>query len=232
VYIKAAQFAAARRLLPREYSTQLSQLQDRAPHVSFEEIDGVLVQEFGRGSAELFKDFDREPLAAASLAQVHLATLPEDGERVAVKIQRPGLRRTIDADLALLSGLARVAEAAFPALEVNGGNFDNEGIAESSQRGASHARFRPSRLQWWSASARPQAVRELALPQLTHKPYRTTGGAVSRCGGWLSCSPWDCGRSWISRRRRGTRRLRHGRWQGPEVCECPACTGRTRARGC
>lgn len=119
MYIKAAQFAAARRLLPPEYSTQLSQLQDRAPPLSFEEIDGVLVQEFGKGAAQLYKDFDREPLAAASLAQVHLATLHEGGgERVAVKVQRPGLRRTIDMDLALLTGLARVAEAAFPALQV------------------------------------------------------------------------------------------------------------------
>ena len=123
----------------REYSTQLSQLQDHASHHSFAEIDNVLVAEFGKGSAELFKEFQKEPLAAASLAQVHLATLHKGGERVAVKIQRPGLRRTIEADLALLGGLASIAEAAFPALQVQWP--DNEGFAERPQEWSGACEF-------------------------------------------------------------------------------------------
>ncbi|MFO7974178.1 MAG: AarF/ABC1/UbiB kinase family protein, partial [Candidatus Hydrogenedentota bacterium] len=88
----------------------LGQLQDRVRAVEFEKIRPLLEEELGAPLDDLFFKFDEQPLASASLSQVYSATT-RTGKRVAVKVQRPGIRRIIDADLALMRSLAEwVAE--------------------------------------------------------------------------------------------------------------------------
>lgn len=111
--IKACQFLGTRAdLLPHEYIETLSQLHDRVPPRSFVDTLGPVVeQELGRSLRQVFSDWDPEPLAAASLAQVHRARL-RDGRDVVLKIQYPEIAQLVEADLAnlhfLLGILARL----------------------------------------------------------------------------------------------------------------------------
>lgn len=103
--IKAGQFASTRPdLLPTAYTGTLSTLQDRVPPQPWVAIRGAVEQELGRPLAEVFTEFDEEPLAAASIAQVHRARLT-DGREVAVKVQYPGIAGLIEADLSALDSI-------------------------------------------------------------------------------------------------------------------------------
>src|SRR5581483_1081455 len=86
------------RLVPREIADILDRLHFEAPPMHYSLIREVVANEFGRGPEELFASFDRDAFAAASIGQVHRARL-HTGEAVVVKIQYPGIARTIDADL-------------------------------------------------------------------------------------------------------------------------------------
>ena len=97
-------------LIPADLAAELARLQDRVPPVPFEAVRAVVEAELGQSLDALFADFDPEPLAAASIGQVHAATLP-DGTAVVVKVQRPGVEAQAEADLALLDALARTAAA-------------------------------------------------------------------------------------------------------------------------
>ncbi|HET7479688.1 MAG TPA: AarF/UbiB family protein [Rubrobacteraceae bacterium] len=103
--IKAGQFASSRPdLLPAAYTETLSSLQDRVPPQPFAVIEEAVVRELGRPIAEVFEEFDEEPIAAASIAQVHRARLRGDRE-VAVKVQYPGIAGLIEADLDALESI-------------------------------------------------------------------------------------------------------------------------------
>ena len=103
--IKAGQFASSRPdLLPAAYTGGLSSLQDRVPPRPYEAIEAAVTRELGRPIGEVFSRFDREPVAAASIAQVHRATL-RDGHAVAVKVQYPGIAELIGADLDALEAI-------------------------------------------------------------------------------------------------------------------------------
>lgn len=106
-FIKVGQLFSTRAdLFPIEYVEELSQLQDRVPAFSYEQVEMIVQQDLSRSISELFQSFDPIPLAAASLGQVHKAQL-HSGQEVVVKVQRPGLRKLFEIDLQILKGIAR-----------------------------------------------------------------------------------------------------------------------------
>jgi len=110
IFVKFGQAVSTRRdLLPADIVDELAKLQDQVPPFPSQEALQILATAFGQTADELFGGFEREPLAAASVAQVHGATLP-GGESVVVKILRPGVRRSIERDLAVLYAIAELAE--------------------------------------------------------------------------------------------------------------------------
>jgi ubiquinone biosynthesis protein len=109
-FIKLGQMLSTRvDLLPRPYTDALSRLQDQVAPIPFEDVERVVTEELGVDLRHGFTSFDEQPLAAASLAQVHRAVL-RSGREVAVKVQRPGIRQQITDDLAALGELARFAD--------------------------------------------------------------------------------------------------------------------------
>lgn len=105
--IKVGQLASTRAdLLPRDVIEELSQLQDRVPSFSWSVARDVLEREYGKPVEEVFLYFEKTPIAAASLGQVHRAVL-FSGEHVVVKIQRPGLSKLFDMDLYALRIVAQ-----------------------------------------------------------------------------------------------------------------------------
>lgn len=107
LFIKVGQFLSMRvDLLPRPYTAQLSKLQDQVPPHDFKEIEKRLRDELGR-IEDIFSEFEREPVAAASLGQVHRARL-KNGDEVAVKVQYPGIEKIVDTDLKVLKLILRL----------------------------------------------------------------------------------------------------------------------------
>lgn len=116
--LKLGQLASARAdLLPRAYIDSLSRLQDRVPPVEAAAIRARVEAELGRPIAEVFATFDDEAIAAASLAQVHAATLL-DGTAVVAKVQLPGVEELIEADMAALRVLARTLGDMLPKIDL------------------------------------------------------------------------------------------------------------------
>jgi ubiquinone biosynthesis protein len=116
-FIKFGQMLSTRvDLLPLEVALELKKLQDNVPPAPFEHVKEVIERTFKKpltGDGGMFASFDKEAIAAASIAQVHFATLP-NGQDVAVKVRRPRIHRTIEADLAILRLLASMFERYFP----------------------------------------------------------------------------------------------------------------------
>ncbi len=105
-FIKLGQFLSTRAdLLPLEYQAELAKLQDDAPPIGSEIARERIESELGLPIDQLFKSFDPKPLAAASIGQVHAATLT-DGAEVVVKVRRPGVVEQVDEDLEILLNLA------------------------------------------------------------------------------------------------------------------------------
>ncbi|MBX6341221.1 MAG: AarF/ABC1/UbiB kinase family protein, partial [Thermomicrobiaceae bacterium] len=108
-FIKLGQLLSTRPdLLPPAYIQALARLQDTVASVPGEQVVRIVESELGAPLGSLFRAFERAPLATASMAQVHRATLP-DGTDVVVKVQRPGVRRRIEIDVEVLHELARFA---------------------------------------------------------------------------------------------------------------------------
>ncbi|MDE2306366.1 MAG: ubiquinone biosynthesis regulatory protein kinase UbiB [Gammaproteobacteria bacterium] len=111
IFVKFGQALSTRRdLLPVDIADELALLQDRVPPFDSEIAVATIESTFGRKLEEIFAEFDRTPLAAASIAQVHAARL-KDGAEVVVKILRPGMREIIERDLGVLEALAALADA-------------------------------------------------------------------------------------------------------------------------
>jgi ubiquinone biosynthesis protein len=102
IFVKFGQVLSTRRdLLPMDIADELAMLQDQVPPFPVQDVLATLERVYGRPVDEVFLRFEREPVASASVAQVHLAELP-DGTQVAVKVLRPGISSIIGNDLALL----------------------------------------------------------------------------------------------------------------------------------
>ena len=111
IFVKFGQALSTRRdLLPLDIADELALLQDRVPPFDSAVAVATVEDAFGLPLAEIFASFERVPLAAASIAQVHAATL-KDGKDVVVKILRPGMRGLIERDLEVLEALAYLANA-------------------------------------------------------------------------------------------------------------------------
>jgi ubiquinone biosynthesis protein len=109
-YLKLGQFLAMRHdLLPREMCDELGRLFDHVEPVPFDEVDALVRAELGMPVEEVFSSFGTEPIAAASVAQVHRA-VTVDGRRVAVKVQRPGIEREFASDMRNLRRIARLTD--------------------------------------------------------------------------------------------------------------------------
>ena len=107
-FIKLAQVLSMRPdLVPPDVATEFQKLQDEVAPFSFEEIRKIIKEELDKEPEAAFLRIDDQPLAAASIAQVHHATLP-DGKQVVLKVQRPGIQAVIDVDLEILSDIARI----------------------------------------------------------------------------------------------------------------------------
>lgn len=115
-FIKFGQVLSLRAdLVGEEISTELSKLQSDVRPFSYEEARQIIIEEFKTPPEKLFKSFEKKPVAAASLAQVHRAYL-KDGTEVAVKIQRPNIRNVIEQDIHILLFLAHLIERFIPEL--------------------------------------------------------------------------------------------------------------------
>ncbi|WP_031303741.1 ABC1 kinase family protein [Sphingobium quisquiliarum] len=113
-FVKLGQILATRAdLLPPHWIAELEALHSQAPMIAFDDLRPSVEAALGAPPEEVFASFDETPLAAASIAQVHRATL-EDGTAVVLKIRRPGIRPPVEADLRLVSQLAALAETSNP----------------------------------------------------------------------------------------------------------------------
>ena len=109
-FIKLGQVLSTRSdFLPKDIIVELEKLQDHTPPVEYKQVNGVILEELGADASELFLWLEEEPLASASIGQVHQARLTS-GERVVVKVQRPNLKDSVETDLEILFDLARIAD--------------------------------------------------------------------------------------------------------------------------
>ena len=110
-YVKLGQILATRAdLLPEDWISEFEKLHSAAPTLDFSTLRPLLEEALGEPVETAFARFDEAPLAAASMAQVHRAAL-HNGREVVVKIRRPGIRKSMEADLRLISHLAGIVEA-------------------------------------------------------------------------------------------------------------------------
>jgi len=112
-FVKLGQVLATRPdIFPPNWIAEFSKLQDQVPAVPFDQLLPELEHALGQSPFEVFRDLEVEPIAGASIAQVHLAKL-QDGTPVVLKVRRPNVRASIEADLRLLAHLGRLIEAEF-----------------------------------------------------------------------------------------------------------------------
>lgn len=129
-FIKLGQVLACRPdMLPIEYAQELCKLTDSVSPYPFEQAKEIIEQDLGAPLDALFAEFDPVPVAAASIAQVHRAILP-DGAEVMVKVQRPNIGRVIARDISILRGLAELIEAHVPEMAP----YNVQGVVEEFAR--------------------------------------------------------------------------------------------------
>jgi ubiquinone biosynthesis protein len=116
-FVKFGQLLSTRPdIVPPDIVVELQKLQDDVTPIPYAEVERVIRDELGVTIEQAFLEFDEQPTAAASIGQVHRALLP-NGERVAVKVQRPNAQRQIESDIALLFQAARLAKERVRALD-------------------------------------------------------------------------------------------------------------------
>jgi ubiquinone biosynthesis protein len=129
-FIKLGQVLACRPdMLPIEYAQELVKLTDSVSPFPYEDVQTIIEKDLGAPIGQVFAQFDRAPLAAASIAQVHRAVLPNGTEAI-VKVQRPNIDRLIARDISILRGLAELVEQYVPDVAV----YNPKGIVEEFAR--------------------------------------------------------------------------------------------------
>jgi ubiquinone biosynthesis protein len=109
IYVKIGQLVSSQsQALPEDWEEQLSKLQSEVQPFPYDEVEEAVINELGAPPGEIYAEFNREPLAAASTAQVHRAVMP-DGAQVVVKVQRPGIEQQIQTDAGIMDWLANFA---------------------------------------------------------------------------------------------------------------------------
>jgi ubiquinone biosynthesis protein len=130
-FVKLGQMLSTRPdILPPDYLKAMAKLQNNVPGIPYDAVERVIATETGRLPDDIFAEFDRKPLAAASLSQVHRAKL-KTGEEVAVKVRRPGIAAMVEGDLAILESVARFIERHQPDLAA----YDPVGLVAEFGRG-------------------------------------------------------------------------------------------------
>ena len=178
-FVKFGQLLSTRPdIVPPDIIAELRGLQDDVRPFPFADIERTIRDELGQPIERLFTEFDEKPLAAASIGQVHRATLP-NGRLVAVKVQRPNAPRQIEADLALMYQAARLAKERIHALDF----IDtNEIVDEFSRTSSTTGSKRATR----TASTRTlQAIR---TSQCRASTGPTRVHACLRWSTWTACS--------------------------------------------
>ena len=113
-FVKFGQMLSVRPdLLPKSYIRELEKLQDQVPPFPYEQARKTVEKELGRPLESVFSSFEKKPIASASISQVHRAVL-RSGEKVAVKVQRPGIIKTMASDIDLMMYFARLLQKTFP----------------------------------------------------------------------------------------------------------------------
>ncbi|MCB9549274.1 MAG: AarF/ABC1/UbiB kinase family protein [Myxococcales bacterium] len=133
-FVKLGQILSTRSdLIPQALCDELATLQDSVAPITFAEAKAVVEAALKCPLEDVFSEFSEEPLASASIAQVHTARLKSNGEEVVVKVQRPGIRQTIESDLHILHWVARQIEVSIPEAQA----FDPVAIALEFERAIS-----------------------------------------------------------------------------------------------
>ncbi|HEY6873598.1 MAG TPA: 2-polyprenylphenol 6-hydroxylase [Geobacteraceae bacterium] len=129
-FVKLGQLLSTRPdVLPKSYITEFTKLQDKVPSFSFTEVRSQIRSELEGEIENLFSSFDPEPIAAASIAQVHRARLIS-GEEVVVKVRRPDIVELVETDIDVLMGLALLAERHLPGSDI----YDPVGLVREFAR--------------------------------------------------------------------------------------------------
>ena len=117
-FVKLGQLLSTRPdLIPEAYTNELASLRDDVRPFPYSQVEAILTREYGRPPGECFASLDPEPVASASISQVHRAVL-HDGRTIALKVRRPDIQKIVQADLDILKNLAQLAERRLPALGV------------------------------------------------------------------------------------------------------------------
>lgn len=129
-FVKLGQLLSTRPdVLPRPYTDEFRKLQDEVPALPVEDIKRQIQRQLGRQIEEVCLEFSAEPLAAASIAQVHRARL-HSGEEVVFKVCRPGITRTVETDIDIMMGLAHLIEQHVPTVAI----YDPVGLVKEFRR--------------------------------------------------------------------------------------------------
>ena len=109
-FIKLGQLLSVRPdLVPKEYAKELEKLQDKVQPCSYSEAKAIIEKEFGKNIEHLFLNFEKNPIASASISQVHRADL-KTGEKAAVKVQRPNVKKIMETDIEIMEYIAKLLE--------------------------------------------------------------------------------------------------------------------------
>jgi predicted unusual protein kinase regulating ubiquinone biosynthesis (AarF/ABC1/UbiB family) len=147
-------------VIPPAYAQALARLQDRCEPLPFEQIESVLAEELGLVASRALR-VDREPLATASMSQVHRASL-EDGREIVLKVQRPGLRERVLADLEALAGIAGFLNERTDFCSRYGVDLMFDEFRKSLLR---ELDFRQEAMHLFTLSANLREIEEIILPQ-------------------------------------------------------------------